>query len=176
MRITSNMGSNNKRTMKGSFDVKTQAKKYIKISGIVLFLIYISILIYFLFFSEEYNRNIIAIEYRYNFTPFKEIMRFWLHRRQLGWEIVIINIIGNIGAFVPLGLFIPIISKRLRKAWKVIMLGTLLSLTVELLQLVTRVGSCDVDDIILNTFGTMVGYLLFCSCNYVWRKTYGKAI
>ena len=176
MRITKSMVSSNPDTMKGSFDVKIQAKKYIKIGGIVLFLIYISILIYFLFFSEEYNRNVIAAGYRYNFIPFKEIIRFWSHRRQLGWEIVMINIVGNIGAFLPFGLFIPIISRRLRRAWKVVALGLLLSLTVEFLQLVTRVGCCDVDDIILNTFGTMLGYLLFVGCNYFWRQTYGKAV
>ena len=156
--------------------MQIKTKKHIKKMGLILFLIYIGFLVYFLFFSEEYNRNIIAESYRYNFMPFKEIMRFWHYRYQLGARVVVINIIGNIGAFIPFGLFVPIISIKLRKAWKVILLGMLLSGTVELLQLVTKVGSFDVDDIILNTAGTIIGYLLFCICNAIWRKTYGKKI
>jgi Glycopeptide antibiotics resistance protein len=156
--------------------MQIKTKKHIKEVGLILFLIYIGFLVYFLFFSEEYNRNIISESYRYNFTPFKEIMRFWHYRHQLGAKVVVINIIGNIGAFIPFGLFVPIISIKLRKAWKVILLGILLSGTVEFLQLVTKVGSFDVDDIILNTVGTIIGYLLFCICNAIWRKTYGKKI
>ena len=155
--------------------MQMQTKKYIKMAGRILFLIYIGFLVYFLFFAEEYNRNIIAESYRYNFIPFREIIRFWNSRHQMG-RIVVINLVGNIGAFLPFGLFVPIISIKLRKAWKVILLGALLSMTVELLQLVTRVGSGDIDDIILNTFGTIIGYWLFYICHAIWRKIYGKKI
>lgn len=154
--------------------IKTQ--KSIKKIGLVLFLIYIGFLVYFLFFSEEYNRNIISESYRYNFTPFKEILRFWNYRHQLGIKVVVINLAGNIGAFVPFGLFVPIISIKMRQAWKVILTGMLLSTAVEFLQLVTRVGSCDIDDLILNTLGTIIGYLLFSICHAIWRKIYGKKI
>ena len=154
--------------------IKTQ--KSIKKIGLVLFLIYIGFLVYFLFFSEEYNRNIISESYRYNFTPFKEILRFWNYRHQLGLKVVVINLVGNIGAFVPFGLFVPIISIKMRQAWKVILSGMLLSATVEFLQLVTKVGSCDIDDLILNTLGTIIGYCLFSICHAIWRKIYGKKI
>ena len=156
--------------------MQKQTKKHIKTIGAILFLIYIGFLFYFLFFAEEYNRNIVAENYRYNLTPFKEIIRFWSYRAQLGMKTVVINLLGNIAAFIPFGLFVPIISIKLRKAWKVILLGALLSTAVELLQLVTRVGSCDIDDLILNTTGTIIGYLIFCICNVVWRNTYGKKI
>ena len=156
--------------------MQIKTKKHIKNIGLALFLIYISFLVYFLFFSEEYNRNIIAESYRYNFTPFKEILRFWNYRGQLGVRVVVVNLLGNIGAFVPFGLFVPIISIKLRKAWKVILLGMLLSTAVEFVQLITKVGSCDIDDLILNTFGTMIGYLIFSVCHAIWRRIYGKKI
>ena len=150
--------------------MKTQTKRYIKIGGVILFLIYLSILFYLLFFSEEYDRNIIATGYRYNFIPLKEILRFINYREQLGMMSVMINVVGNVVAFVPFGFFIPIISSGLRKTWKVILLGFLLSLSVEILQLVTRVGSCDIDDLILNTLGAVLGYALFCICNRLFNK------
>ena len=156
--------------------MQRQTKKHIKNLGLILFLIYIGFLTYFLFFAEEYQRNIVAESYRYNSMPFKEIIRFWTYRAQLGTKAVVINLGGNLGAFIPFGLFVPIISVKLRKAWKVILLGALLSTAIEFLQLVTKVGCCDIDDIILNTIGTMIGYWLFLLCHLIWRKTYGKKI
>ena len=44
------------------------------------------------------------------------------------------------------------------------------SLSVELLQLVTKLGSCDVDDIIMNTLGGFFGYILFVVCRGVYRR------
>lgn len=53
--------------------------------GIVLFAVYVILLIYFLFFSEEYGRVAQAERvYRYNLVPFVEIRRFWVYREQLG--------------------------------------------------------------------------------------------
>ena len=43
---------------------------------------------------------------------------------------------------------------------------------MEILQLVTRVGSFDVDDILLNTIGGMLGYIVFMICNLIRRKCY----
>ena len=46
----------------------------------------------------------------------------------------------------------------------------LLSLTIEITQLLTRVGSFDVDDLILNTAGGIAGYLLFYIMNKIRSK------
>ena len=45
-----------------------------------------------------------------------------------------------------------------------------LSLCVEIIQLFTRVGSFDVDDILLNTIGGVLGYIIFLICNGIRRK------
>jgi len=156
--------------------MQIQMKKHIKNIGVILFLIYMAFLVYFLFFAEEYSRNIVTEHYRYNYTPFEEIVRFWQYRHQLGMQAFTLNIIGNVVAFVPFGLFVPIISRGLRKTWKIIMLGALLSAVIEVVQLMTRVGTCDIDDVILNTIGAIVGYLIFYICSCVWRNTYGKKI
>ena len=70
----------------------------------------------------------------------------------------------------------PAIFARFRKGAGAVALGFFLSLLVEGLQLVTGVGSFDVDDLILNTVGTAAGYLMFRLCLSIRRKQYGKKI
>jgi glycopeptide antibiotics resistance protein len=75
--------------------------------------------------------------------------------------IVFINIVGNILLFSPIGLTIPLLDTRLNRGWLVVLLGLSFSLVIELAQtfLIHRVF--DVDDLILNAFGTLLGFLLY---------------
>ena len=143
----------------------------------MLFLLYVLLLVYFLFFFEEYGR--VAAEeraYRYNLVPFLEIRRFWIYREQLGVLAVFSNIFGNVIGFIPYGFILPVITNRMRSGFLIIFSGFSISLTVELIQLVTKVGCFDVDDLILNTLGSAVGYGCFLICNHIRRKYYGKKI
>ena len=133
-----------------------------RILGAVLFVLYLVLLTYFLFFAEEMGRSPDArAEYSYNLTLFKEIRRFILYRDILGWRAVFLNIFGNVLAFMPFGFFLPVFSGRCKKFWRTAFYSFELSLLVELLQLVFRVGSFDVDDLLLNTLGGMAGYGLY---------------
>ena len=67
----------------------------------------------------------------------------------------------NILLFVPLGFLCPCISRHYRRMKSVVLLGFGLSLTIELAQLFTQYRATDVDDLITNTAGTMLGYLCF---------------
>lgn len=125
----------------------------------VLFVVYLWLLFYLLFFSETYGRTDVAEEYRYNLTLFKEIKRFWFHRETVGIKNVIINLGGNIAAFVPFGFLLPMICRRGRKLFYCTMMTALFSLAVEVVQLFTRVGAFDVDDIFLNTIGGLLGFI-----------------
>lgn len=135
--------------------------------SIAIFILYIGILCYFLFFSEMFGRTEIQKEYRYNLTLFREIKRFWIYRKQLGTMAWVINIIGNVAAFLPYGFFLPILSKKFQNCFKVFLLSFLLSLAVELLQLIFKVGCFDVDDLLLNTIGGVIGYGIY---RLSWRK------
>ena len=64
----------------------------------------------------------------------------------------------------------PILRLRLRKWYCMLGMTFLLSLTIEITQLLTRVGSFDVDDLILNTAGGIAGYLLFYIMNKIRSK------
>ena len=149
---------------------KKQEKKA-RTLGKVLCVLYIGFLIYFLFLSDWYGREGVMDEYRYNLELFKEIRRFIVYREQLGAFAVFSNLFGNILIFVPFGFFIAMASSS-RSFFKALFNSLGLSLCVEILQLVTRVGSFDVDDILLNTIGGMLGYIVFMICNLIRRKCY----
>ena len=138
-------------------------------------MVYLAFLIYFLFFSEEYGRVAVAEDraYRYNLVPFVEIRRFWTYREQLGAVAFLTNIVGNVLAFIPYGFILPVIFRRLRNGFLVILSGFCVSLCVEVIQLVAKVGSFDVDDLLLNTVGVAAGYLVFFICNQLRRKYNG---
>lgn len=157
--------------------MKDETKRRIRQTGVILFVIYVLLLIYFLFFSEAYGRVAEAErEYRYNLVPFVEIRRFWVYREQLGLFALFTNIFGNVLGFVPLGCILPVICRKWRNGFLIILSGFGLSLCVETIQLITKVGCFDVDDMILNTLGAALGYLVFAVCDYLRRKHYGKKI
>ena len=73
---------------------------------------------------------------------------------------IVKNYIGNIGIFVPLGILIPMISPKMK--WtKVVGIGFILSLFFEILQYTLCLGASDIDDLLMNTFGTYVGYIIY---------------
>ena len=111
-----------------------------------------------------------AREYRYNLIPFVEIRRFWMYREQVGNFAMILNIFGNVVGFVPFGYILPVINDRFRNWLLIVVSGFSLSLCVETAQLIFRVGSFDVDDLLLNTLGALLGYVSFWVCNEVRRR------
>ena len=165
------------RTMKSTAANKNKATKEhkmqngrIRVLAILLFLIYFAILFYFLFFSEEMGRTYSDREYHYNLKPFLEIKRFVEHYEVLGFETVFLNLVGNIVAFMPFGFFLPIFSRMCGYFWNTVFYTFELSLLVELIQLITKVGSFDVDDLILNTLGGACGFLVYCIIYWFMKK------
>lgn len=96
-------------------------------------------------------------EVPYNLIPFESIIGFLNHFYDV---VPLRNLVGNIILLMPLGFFL-----KIRGAAKVILVGLLISLTIETLQLIlTKNGvilprAFDVDDIILNTAGFYIGYV-----------------
>ena len=128
--------------------------------GWVLFLAYLALLVYFLFFAESFGRVSENRDYAYNLELFKEIRRFYTYREQLGMKACLQNVFGNVVAFTPCGFLLPIVSRRGRKWYNAILLCFSLSLCVETVQLIWKVGSFDVDDLFLNTLGGGLGYVM----------------
>lgn len=129
--------------------------------GWVVFILYLLALTYLMFFAESLGRTGRQTGYAYNLELFKEIKRFYHYRKQLGIEAVVLNLGGNVAGFMPFGFILPIISRRGRKWYNTFMLGFFLSLCIETAQLVFKVGSFDVDDLLLNTIGVILGFVVF---------------
>jgi glycopeptide antibiotics resistance protein len=73
------------------------------------------------------------------------------------WQLVIFNIL----VFVPFGTLLPVIFRKLRHVFCTVGCGFLFSLSIELLQRVTGRGLCELDDLMNNTVGVLLGYCLF---------------
>lgn len=96
-----------------------------------------------------------------NLTPFQEISRDW-NSLSLYRPGTAIHLVGNVMAFIPLGMFIPMLmGNKLLSGANVFLSSLLLSLGYEVTQLLTGMGIFDVDDLMLNTLGGVIGYILF---------------
>ncbi len=148
----------------------SKVRKKIHFSMVIFFILYILLLSYLLFFSESYGRTMEERHYRYNLELFKEIKRFWKYRETLGWKTVLVNLLGNVIAFVPFGFCLPFFSKIGKSFFGSIFLSALFSFLVESVQLVTKVGAFDVDDIFLNALGGFVGFLIYYTTKHIFNK------
>ena len=102
---------------------------------------------------------------------FREIGRFLKYRHILGTGAVLINVAGNVAVFIPLGFALPVLFERIKSFLQVLILSFSISLLAETLQLVLRVGCFDVDDLLLNTIGGCVGYLVYRILRrYIWKR------
>ena len=90
-----------------------------------------------------------------NFKPFIYLFDYPTMREAL------LNLIGNTAMFLPLGIVWPAVFKKLNTHGKVILAGFGVSLTIEVLQLPFFGRSTDIDDLILNTLGFLIGYGIY---------------
>ncbi len=140
--------------------MKRRVSGWQRVVSQLVFILYLGILFYFLFFSERYGRTDISDEYHYNLVLFREIKRFYRYREILGMKSVMINLAGNVVAFMPFGFFLPILWQKSGKLLYVTFWSFSFSLVVETIQLVYKVGTFDVDDLFLNTLGGIFGYMM----------------
>lgn len=96
----------------------------------------------------------------YNLVPFKTIMNYIKHSNYIGFDIWIYNLAGNVAAFMPLGFLLPWAFRGFKMA-KTFAISFVMIFSAELLQLVSRRGVFDVDDLLLNMMGSMVGYIFY---------------
>ncbi|ALC90449.1 hypothetical protein AM500_12125 [Bacillus sp. FJAT-18017] len=131
--------------------MKTFYRKLIYIA----FLAYLAVLFYLLFFSSYRNgvRGIID----YNLIPFTTIGRYFSNYHGMS---ATDQLAGNILAFVPFGIFTTLLFGKWVDPLRVAALSFSLSMLAELAQFTFRVGAFDVDDLILNTLGGILGCLI----------------
>lgn len=127
-----------------------------------LFTIYIALLLRITLFKQTSLYNLFAAigasERSINIIPLVPIYKMISNNISTGRILEVV--LGNIIIFIPLGLLLPVILKR--KSSRDILLGSfLLSASIKTAQLIFGLGNTDINDLILNTLGTIIGYLLF---------------
>ena len=103
--------------------------------------------------------------YSINLTPGYTIRSMWERGSQ---SLKILNLAGNVLIFVPMGFLPPLLWKKWRHFFAAVGLSAITSCLIEFVQLFLG-RSVDVDDLILNTLGGLVGYLLFCLIPKKWK-------
>ncbi len=89
---------------------------------------------------------------RINLHPFLMFRQFRLFSKQ---------ILGNSVMLFPLGIYIPLLFTKLSGFFRSFFTCLFVSVSIELMQLITSYRSADIDDVILNTSGAVIGYAIF---------------
>lgn len=115
----------------------------------LLFIIYILLLYYLLLSTENAASGM-------NFTPFREMTRY-----AIGSKAFFYNVVGNIVLFIPFGYFVSDYLKA-KRIPHILIVSIIISLTAELIQF--KIGRAfDIDDIILNVIGSIIGFMGYIS-------------
>lgn len=150
----------------------TEEKEKTGFGGKLLFFIYLLLVIRLLIFKypigelkaivDSWEKGVIleGLESA-NFTLFKTIKMYIRYAYKLNsFE----NLVGNVAVFIPFGFFLPKVSRWANHWFMVLAAGFFFSLGIELFQLVSAFGAFDVDDLLLNSLGALLGYLLYRIC------------
>ena len=100
-----------------------------------------------------------ALRENLNLIPFRPIAEYaerLVNTKANGDSVI--NLFGNVIMFVPLGFFLPAVFPKARSFRRSMLFSLLLLCAVELIQFFTLLGSLDIDDVILNMVGVLVGY------------------
>ncbi len=140
----------------------------------ILFTLYVAVLLFILFARYKDNFSLSLADFTnrlstaVNLKPFHTIASYLkaFENGNVSMAVVRNNLLGNFLLFMPYPLFISALSKCKNTFW--IMLVTILTVvSVEMIQIITGLGSLDVDDIILNVSGALIAYIIFKPRNKV---------
>ncbi|ALS29429.1 VanZ-like protein [Paenibacillus sp. 32O-W] len=102
-----------------------------------------------------------------NIVPFKNTIEYVTGSARFNLDIIINNTLGNVLVFLPFGIFLPLLFKKCKSLSKVVVASVSISFSIEVLQLVLKIGQFDIDDVILNVMGSIIGFLLIKSIKSV---------
>lgn len=139
---------------------------YLKVILFGFFVIYIIMLLKIVLFKStsltDIVRGHISTSYRsVNLVPFKTVHDFMEMMSNGNFLRAFSNVFGNIAIFMPLGYLLPLFSSKVKKTSMILLVSLGVSLIFEGLQYTFSLGSMDIDDVILNTLGGVLGYFIY---------------
>lgn len=130
----------------------------------ILFIIYLLVLIWIIVFKMEFSiANIDGIQ-NLNLDPYSAPAR-------INGEVVYEEIIFNILAFLPFGMYLGILFKK-SNIFQYILVFLLVSLSFEIIQYIFSIGASDITDVINNVLGGIIGIILFHLLNLFTRDNH----
>ena len=152
-----------------------------KLADRAIFAVYSTVMLWLLFHRSMPDTAAPSFSYwswvaeNINLQPLHTIRLFWnvlaapqgyIDRMGLAWyeanrQHAIINLGGNVLLFLPLGFLLPRIWNALQRLWGTLLTAALIMTAVEITQVLTLRGNCDIDDLMLNLLGAAIGYGLF---------------
>ena len=142
-------------------------KRVIKVVLGISFILYLFVLAAILFLRPReiwLDMPILEyIKYSSNIVPFKTISTYInaIFDGSMNIDIPIKNLIGNFILFLPMGIYLPFLTKKINKMNVLSIFMIILLFIIEVVQLVTRRGSFDIDDFILNILGALIGFAIW---------------
>ena len=131
---------------------------------LLLMYVNLAVIIRFTFFPMEIKDGMIQpllfdaskiLPFHLHYIPFKRFFEYGSLKELL------VNVVGNFMMFIPTGIILPILYKKLDSFWKTVGVGALISLIIELIQLLLYTRYTSIDDVIINTLGTAAGYGIY---------------
>ncbi|MDA2136945.1 VanZ family protein [Bacillus cereus group sp. Bc256] len=105
-----------------------------------------------------------------NLVPFKSTIRYLTEFDSYNLDIVLMNTLGNVIIFIPFGFLLPLLFKQINNVKMASKIFIKFILLIESLQLLTFTGVFDIDDIILNMLGALIGYGSFVGMKYILER------
>ena len=150
--------------------IKSKEKNILREVTINIFFIYFLILIKLTICKMDMLKIRFQNKFYFNFIPFVETIKMFKDNL-FGIGNAIYNVIGNILLFVPLGFFIPLLFNKKNKISSILLYGFCTSLSIEVIQLITTNNFTDIDDVIFNTLGAVLGFCIYNIFYYIIKKT-----
>ncbi|AKG34569.1 VanZ family protein [Paenibacillus durus] len=143
-------------------------KVWIRRIAAACLIVYSACLLYWMFLgfgrTERHSQPM-----QYNLVPLRTIWYYLSAGGEIPLIVRLVNLLGNVAVFVPFGILIPAVTSRLRSAAGLAVLCIPCITALEILQMLLRAGSFDVDDILLNLLGVWAGFGLL-RLSYIMRK------
>ena len=176
--------------------------KPMKINLWIYFILYIILLLTLTLFDPMFGRSFSIVDWSnelfnkyisnsFNIIPFHTIIDYISKFNSLyDTKTIMVNLLGNLIALMPMAIFLPLLFKKTRKLKNFLLTVVIIVFCIEIVQFLTLTGSCDIDDIILNTVGAVFAYMIFkigsinnlirniflLESNKISRKSYFKII
>lgn len=151
----------------------TKRKNKIKIFTACILMVYTVEAVGIFFFPIYYNQQFRKLSPPdINLIPLYSITQYSQH---FSVGTAVREILGNVFIFIPVGLLLPMIFEKLRPIKNILICSFLMSLGIETIQLMesllTHIPNhvVDIDDVILNFIGGIIGYLIFNVLQAVWK-------